>query len=210
MRWIVRWLLILLPACTASPAEQAGSAVSAAASDSARPRRMPGDRIDSILPMEEYLSRFRQGLAEPPTLSGGAEGREALARRFLAAVSRRDTSALLGLLVSRAEFAWLVFPGHLYARPPYDLDPEIFWLQIRAQSAKGMGRTLERLGGEPIEFTRLRCELDTVQVRSDAVRIWSPCRLSYRQNDTGLSGRLFGSIVERDGRAKFLSYANDF
>jgi hypothetical protein len=210
MRWMVGVLLVVLPACTASRAEQAGSRASTSAPDSARPWRMPGDEIDSIFPMEEYLRRFREGLSEPGALTGGAGAREELARRFLAAVARRDTAALLGLLVSRAEFAWLVFPDHLYARPPYELDPEIFWLQIRAQSAKGLGRVLERLGGDRLELEGLSCRADTVQVRGDALRIWSPCGLSYRQGGRALSGRLFGSIVERDGRAKFLSYANDF
>lgn len=191
--------LCLLLACPASNAEQAGA-----------PWRQPGDRIDSILPMPEYLRRFREGLTEPAEFQGGAASREALARRFLSAVSARDTGAFSALMISRAEFAWLVFPHHLYAAPPYQLDPEIFWMQLTAGSAKGLTRTLERLGGRALAFRALECRRDTLQIRGGAVRVWSGCGVRYREGNSLQTRRLFGSIVERGGRFKLLSYANDF
>jgi hypothetical protein len=191
--------LCLLLACPASNAEQAGA-----------PWRQPGDRIDSILPMPEYLSRFRSGLTEPVAFQGGAASREALARRFLEGVSARDTGAFPALRISRAEFAWLVFPHHLYSAPPYELDPELFWMQLTAGSAKGLARTLERLGGRVLAFQALDCRRDTLQIRGGAVRVWSGCGVRYREGDRVQTRRLFGSIVEREGRFKLLSYANDF
>lgn len=191
--------LCLLLACPGSRAEQAGA-----------PWRKPGDKIDSILPMPEYLRRFREGLSQPAAFRGGAGSREALARRFLAAVSARDTAAFAALRISRAEFAWLVFPHHLYAAPPYELDPALFWMQLTAGSAKGLGRTLERLGGRALTFRALDCRRDTLQVRGGPVRVWSSCGVRYQEGDRLLTRRLFGSIVEREGRFKLLSYANDF
>ena len=191
--------LCLLLACPASNAEQAGA-----------PWRKPGDKIDSILPMPEYLRRFREGLTEPAEFRGGADSREALARRFLSAVSARDSGAFSGLRISRAEFAWLVFPHHVYAAPPYELDPEIFWIQLTAGSAKGLGRTLARLGGRALVFQALDCRRDTLQVKGGPLRVWSSCGIRYREGDSLRIGRLFGSIVEREGRFKLLSYANDF
>lgn len=191
--------LCLLLACPASRAEQAGA-----------PWRKPGDKIDSILPMPEYLRRFREGLTQPAEFEGGAASRDALARRFLAAVSARDTAAFRSMVLSRAEFAWLVFPHHIYAAPPYDLDPAIFWMQLTAGSAKGLGRTLERLGGKALVFQSVDCERDTLQVKGGPIRLWSSCRVRYREGDGLLTRRLFGSIVEREGRFKLLSYANDF
>ena len=191
--------LCLLMACSASRAEQAEA-----------PWRRPGDQIDSILPMEVHLARFRMGQVDPTTLTGGETTREALARRFLDAVARQDTAGLNQLLVSRGEFAWLVFPDHRYARPPYELDPGIFWLQIGAASAKGLGRVLERLGGERLGYEALACRPDTLQITRGPVRLWSPCELSYRQGGRVRTGRLFGTMVEREGRFKLLSYANDF
>jgi hypothetical protein len=160
--------------------------------------------------MPEYLRRFREGLAQPAQFQGGAASRAALARRFLAAVSARDTATFAALVISRAEFAWLVFPHHLYAAPPYQLDPAIFWMQLTAGSAKGLSRTLERLGGKELGFQTLDCRRDTLQVRGGPIRVWSPCGVRYREGDSLRSRRLFGSIVEREGRFKLLSFANDF
>lgn len=191
--------LCLLLACPASKAEQAGA-----------PWRKPGDKIDSILPMPEYLRRFREGLTRPVEFQGGAASPTALARRFLSAVSHRDSAAFGPLVVSRAEFAWLVFPHHVYAGPPYELDPAIFWMQLTAGSAKGLGRTLERLGGRALGFRALDCQPDTLQVKGGPIRLWSSCEVRYRDGDSLQTRRLFGSIIEREGRFKLLSYANDF
>lgn len=199
MRGLSGLALCLLLACPAPRAEQAGA-----------PWRKPGDKIDSILPMPEYLRRFREGLTQPAEFEGGAPGRAALARRFLAAVSTRDTAAFGSMVLSRAEFAWLVFPHHIYASPPYELDPEIFWMQLTAGSAKGLGRTLERLGGASLAFQGLDCRRDTLQVSGGPIRVWSSCGIRYREGDSLRTRRLFGSIVEREGRFKLLSYANDF
>lgn len=200
----------LLAACSGgrrvSPL-QGGSAAGLA--ESARAWRRSGDKIDSILPMPEYLRRFRSGLPEARALSGGARSREDLARRFLSAVNRRDNREFGALVLSRAEFAWLVFPSHLYHDPPYELDPEIFWMQIRLSSGKGLSRTLERLGGHRLAFERLDCRPDTRQVRRGPVRIWSNCSLQFMDGETRLRRRLFGAIVELDGRYKLMSFSSD-
>ena len=206
--------LLLLAGCAsacarAEPARSSAAAAPAGA-NSAPSWRQPGDKIDSILPMPEYVRRFRAGLTEPRSLSGGAGGREALARRFLAAVSAHDTAALVSLLITRAEFAWLVFPDHLYASPPYELDPEIFWLQVTSESAKGLGRALQRLGGRHLTFQALDCRRDTLQIRSGPVRVWAACGLRYGDGGRVQTRRLFGSVIERDGRFKLMSVANDF
>ena len=178
--------------------------------DPERPWRQPGDVIDSILPMEEYERRFREGLPRATRLTGGASDRETLVREFLTAVSRGDSVALGTMAVTRAEFAWLVFPHHLYRGAPYELDPAIVWLQVQAGSAKGQARLLERMSGTPLAFGGLDCERDTLQVTDGTLRMWGPCRVRYRTPDSTLERRLFGTMVERDGVVKFLGYGNDF
>lgn len=168
--------------------------------------------------MPEYVRRFREGLIEPSKLTNGAADRESLTRAFLAAVSRQDTAALGSLLITRAEFAWLVFPEHRYAAPPYELDPATFWMQLQAQSQTGFHRVLKRYGGKPIAFLGLTCQRDTLQIATrhptrSTPMIWSPCLVRYRVSgsaDSTFTKRLFGSIVMREGRAKFLTYSNGF
>lgn len=160
--------------------------------------------------MPEYLRRFRVGLKEVTRFEGGGSSQTEVARRFLAAVAQRDTVVLSGLMVSRAEFAWLVFPDHLYAKPPYELDPAIFWMQISSESEKGLTRLLRRYGGVRLEFLGVNCLRDTLQIRGGPIQLWSPCRLRYRAGDSVLTQRLFGSLAARDGRFQLLSLANEF
>lgn len=200
----------LLAGCARADADRPAAPAVSAIADPARPWRKPGDKIDSILPMGEYLRRFRVGLTEPTHLVGGESSRLALARRFLVALQAQDSATLKDLAVTRAEFAWLVFPDHRYAEPPYELDPEIFWMQVRAGSAKGITRALQRYQGHSLVFLGLDCQRDTLQVRRGPARIWGPCRIRYRDGEAVETRRLFGSMVERDGRVKLLSFANDF
>lgn len=198
-------LLLLLAACTPA-ADRADAPV-----DPERPWRQPGDAVDSIFPVEVMLARFRGGLDSVGTFAGGATDPEALATAFLAAVAAGDSGALGAMHVTPAEFAWLVYPDHIYARPPYELDPAIQWLQIQAASAKGIARVLERYGSRPLAFRALECPADTLQfVAGAVVKGWGPCRVTYASGDSVLTRRLFGTIVARDGRAKFLGYANEF
>lgn len=186
------------------------SSPDAAAFDAERPWRQPGDVIDSILPMEEHERRFRDGLPEVARLSGGAPTQEGLARRFLMAVASNDSLQLRSMLVSRAEFAWLVFPHHLYRKPPYELDPGTFWMQIQQGSAKGLARVLERHGGGELRYRGLTCQRDTLELVSGSMAMWGDCQLAYQAGDSLLTRRLFGSMVEQDGVLKFLGYSNDF
>ncbi|HRP09114.1 MAG TPA: hypothetical protein PLL69_11575 [Gemmatimonadales bacterium] len=181
-----------------------------AAPDDTASWRQPGDVIDSILPMAEHERRFREGVPEAAVLQGGESSREKLAARFLEAVASSDTASLRSMLISRSEFAWLVFPSHVYREPPYELDPAIFWMQIGTESSKGMGRVMERHGGRPIAFKGLDCQRDTLQLTDLGMEMWGPCQVRYTIGDSTLTRRLFGSMLEKDGRVKFLSYANDF
>lgn len=206
-RSAMRPLLLALAAGLVAACSKPASPATAV--NDSTPWRKPGDKIDSIFPMEEYLRRFRIGLDTPTALAGGADSREAVARDFLAAVQQQDTSAIRDLLLSRAEFAWLIFPDHKYAAPPYELDPAIFWGQMASENAKGVGRLFRRFGGKTLTFQSLECTRDTLQMRRGPATLWGPCITRYRADDSTVTLRIFGTIVERDGRFKLLSAAND-
>jgi hypothetical protein len=196
-------LTVLVLACGADKsAEQAF--------DPERPYRKPGDVIDSIFPMDTMVARFRQGVPEVTALSGGAPSRDSLVRRFLTAVETRDSQAIQEMVISRPEFAWLVFPDHIYHEPPYELDPKIFWLQLSAPSSKGIKDLLRRYGGAALALDSLACQRDTLQLSRGEMTMWSPCVVHYHAPEGEMSAELFGSIVEHGGMAKFLSYRNSF
>jgi hypothetical protein len=163
--------------------------------------------VDSILPIEEHLRRFREGLTQVDSLQGGADSERELVKAFLAAVSTQDSITLSHLLLSREEFAWLYYPAHAYGRPPYELDPGSFWTLIRGNSGKGFTRLLREYAGHGLGYVMHGCNpSDAVEA---PVREWNQCEVGLTRDGRRSAKRMFGSIVAIGGRYKFVSYAND-
>jgi hypothetical protein len=163
---------------------------------------------DSILPMDTRITRFQAEL--PAVTSLGADAptsRDELIARFAAAVEDSSTEALSAITVSAAEFAHLYFPTSIYARAPYAQPPAVNWLLLEQNSLKGRARLLRYYGGRPLAVEGHDCIGEpTIE---GANRIHGQCTLRIRGSDGQLENvRLFGSILERDGRFKLMSLAN--
>ena len=169
----------------------------------------PSLKIDSILPAGESLRRFRAGLPVVTELTGAARTRDKLVLEFISALERADTAALAKLRVSRAEYAFLYFPSSVYSRKPYELPPDIAWLLSEQNSEKGSTRLLRRLSGRELRFDGYTCG---PSAREQDNVFWRDCQVSYTDpaGSVRVTRRLFGAIIQREGRYKFLSYANDF
>jgi hypothetical protein len=163
--------------------------------------------VDSALPPDEALRRFRAALPEVTRLSGGAPSRDALVGDFVVAVARRDTAAVRRMLVSRAEFAWLIYPTSVYSRPPRRQPPDIAWLLLIQNSQKGIARAFDRYGGDSLSLRGYACGAPARREGGNAYR--DDCVLRLRAGADTMSARLFGSIVERGGAFKFYTYQND-
>jgi hypothetical protein len=181
-------------------------ALAGCGTESASARAEIGGTIDSILPREEALARFREGLPEVPELAGGAPSRDALVRRFADALERADTAALRALLMSRGEFAWLYYPTNPQALPPYGLSPGLMWDMLSLGSGRGLRRALSAHGGRPLRYQGYAC--DSAVSRQGPNTVSGPCLLALGSGRDSVAMRLFGLIVERAGRYKFVSYAN--
>ena len=165
----------------------------------------PSGVVDSILPVEEQIRRFKEKLPQPlPTDLAGEPSRDALVNTLVRALEASDTSAIRGLVMSAAEFIQLYYPYTDYTRPPYRQSPDIVWLLLQANSSKGITRALDRFGSKPLGFKGYQCKADPVIQEQN--RLWTDCELV---TETARDLRLFGPILERNGRFKFLSYAND-
>ena len=166
-----------------------------------------GGTVDSILPIAEHLQRFRASLPKIDSLSHASSSIDARVARWARAVSTRDTASLNAMVLDRAEFAWLYYPGSRMSMPPYEAPPELLWGQILVSSDEGARRMLARHGGRPLRVTALACP-DSVEIEG-VNRVRQNCTVALRSSDTPLPpNRYFGSIIERDGRFKFLSMAN--
>ena len=173
-------------------------------------RAQPGYIVDSILPMEEQLRRFRVGLRDAPhEFAGGEHSEDALVQSFVRNLESADTAALVRLTISRAEFAYLVFPDSPFSREPYAQAPDLVWMRHATASATGLGRLLDRFGGKSIGYRSWHCDRKPAIEGSN--RIVGGCRVVFspaRDDSKQLS--LFTAIIERHGRYKIFSYANAF
>jgi hypothetical protein len=154
--------------------------------------------------LERALSDFRRGLPTPAELSGGERSRDALVRRFLAAVERQDTNDVRGMLVTRAEFAHLYYPTSPFA---VRQQAGLWWFLNMENSRVGITRTFSRLGGKPLRYVSHHCRppaADGANLTHDY------CRVTFAVRGDTSTVRLFGSILERDGRYKFMGFGNDF
>lgn len=180
----------------------AGTATRAPVSPAAGP-------VDSILPMDESIRRFRTDLPEVIRLSGGANSRDELVAAFVGAVERNDTAGIRRLQLSRSEYAYLYFPSSIYMKEPYRQPPAVAWFLNSENSDKGISRVLRRLGGRGIEFRGYACSTETAEGDNTFFR---SCVIDYLdpEESAHVSRKLFGAIMARDGHYKFLSFANDF
>jgi hypothetical protein len=201
--------LVTLAACErAAPQPRGAARTTAADTPSASVARPPGYVVDSAVPIEVALDRFRSGLPEVRALEGGATSRDGLVRSFVRAVERSDSAALGRLQISRAEFAYLVYPSSPFTRPPFRQQPEVSWLLQRTAGDAGLGALYRGLAGRALGFDGYSCA--PAPTAEGENRLWRGCRVRYR-NAAGApaEGALFGVIVERGGQFKFVNYAND-
>lgn len=202
---------VLLMGCAAAevPADPATADSIARARQDSVNRAQPGYVVDSVLPIEEHLRRFRADIARAPaSLAGGADSRDALVGRFVRSLEARDTIALRSMLLTRAEFAYLVYPGSHWTRPPYQQSPGLVWLQAANANGAGLARLLERLAGRDLRFDYYGCGAEPEVIGDN--RVWRDCtlRIERAPGDTR-SMRLFAGIIERAGHFKVYSYGND-
>ncbi len=165
--------------------------------------------VDSVLPMDVALDRFRADLPEARTLKSGAATRDGLVRGVVDALAASDTSAFETLAVGRAEWAWLYFPSSSVARPPYELPPALAWFQLQERNRRGVLRALRELGGHALDYRGYTCDPEPTD--EGANRLWTQCVVTIgRDGQSPVTLRLFGAILERDARYAVLSYTNDF
>ena len=164
--------------------------------------------VDSIHPIEEQVRRFKAARGNPTStrLEDGAASRDELVHGLITAIENNDTAAIRRMMISPAEFIDLYYPSSPFTRRPYRQDPAFVWFQITQNSEKGIGRALQRFGGRPTRFAKYAC--DQEPTLEGANRLWDGCVVHWNPGQVAGTLRLFGTIIERNGRYKFVSYTN--
>lgn len=199
----------LLPLAALVTAAAIGAACAEPAKDAPAPK---AGVIDSALPIAELLRRFRTELPDTAPVRAfahGAPSRDSLVRRFVAALNARDTNAMREMMLSKAEFAWLYYDEHFLSKPPYEMPPWLMWQRAIQLSDNGLATAFGEFGGRALAFERVTCP-DSVPKASGALQLWDFCVVRMRTPSREvIENRFFGTIVGRDGRWKFVSYASD-
>lgn len=162
--------------------------------------------VDSIIPRDEALARFRSGSRIVAALEGGAASRATLVRTFMVALGASDTAQLRRLALSRDEFGWLYYPTTSQSLPPYDLAPGLMWSLLELHSGRGLRSALAAYGGRSPVYVGHACDPQASHEAANVV--YGPCTVRVAVGADTVEQRLFGLIIERDGRFKFVSYAN--
>ena len=204
-------VLGLLAACSPGPdlPAQAFAGAPVTTATPAAAADIPRVIVDSILPIEEEIRRFRLNWPGTPVrLSGGADSRDALVSQWVRAVEAADTAALSAMHLTPQEFITLYYPFTQYTRPPYRQKPQLVWFLLTSESNKGLTRVLRRHGGQTLGFRGYTCP-----ERPEAVgenRVWGGCTVRFGETGNTQEFRLFGPLIERDGHWKFLGYGSDY
>lgn len=165
--------------------------------------------VDSLLPLDEEIRRFRAAVPEvPAALAGGERSRDALVRRWVKAIESRDSTDLGRMLLSAAEYITFFYPESPYTRAPYRQAPGIRWALMTLTSSQGSTRVWRRHAGESLGFGGYQCDAEPEIMGRN--RLWKNCVLTVKSATGASAIRLFGPILERDGMFKFLTYGSDY
>lgn len=223
LAWLAALLLTLAAATACRDAGAKSVDTMAARTDSVRRdsiasarqdsinRAQPGYVVDSILPVEETVRRFKATIGGSPVteLQHASTSREALVRRIVHDVATRDTIDLAAAAITPREFIDLVYPSSPYTHPPYRESPAIVWMQIANPSNSGYLRLVRRLGGQAFAYESHTCAAKPD--RQGKNTLWVGCTLRVLDASHEITTQhWFATIIERDGRFKVLSYHNQF
>ena len=210
----------LAPATTAcyGPADAASARTDSLRTDSiARARQdsinrtLPGYVVDSARPIPEEIRRFAARVGGDPVMSFAyaSASRETLIRRVVRDVTQADSTDLAAAAITPREFIDLVYPSSPYTHRPYEQPPDLVWMQIASPSATGYRRLLARRGGQAFTYVGHTCA--SKPDRQGPNTLYVDCFITVRDpQNAQIKQRWFGTIIERDGRFKILSYRNQF
>lgn len=154
-------------------------------------------------PLEASTSRLR--------FSGGSATMDGLIGELLVQLESQDEKGLRALRVTEREYRELVVPGNVAkGEQPQILSgeaSEYFWQVMDQKSRHFEKLLLQRFGDTP--FTVKDVSFEKGHKEYAGHQAWR--RLSLVVTDEGGQDRLIrtGSIIERDGRYKFVSFIRD-
>jgi hypothetical protein len=146
-----------------------------------------------------------------PILRDAAASKEELAQRLLDALEKTDLQALRRLRVTEAEYKDVILPGSVDVGQPLRKYPpdvaDYAWKTLNTKSLYYERFLLHTVGGDRFRIRDLTFAKGVADYAT--YRAYRQLRLAVTKDD-GTKGELAtGSIVEVDGRYKFISFVRD-
>jgi hypothetical protein len=143
-----------------------------------------------------------------PDLRNTRESPEALARAVLEAVAHEDRDALRRLALDEEEFREQVWPDLPASRPERNLPFGYVWTDLRSKSEGSLAGTLGAHRGREYELISMTFTGETT--RYNTFLVHREAELAVRDRGGEVRAvRLFGSVIEKNGRFKVFSYVVD-
>lgn len=141
-------------------------------------------------------------------LSHTFDSAEAAAHAVLDALARRDAAALRQLPLDAHEFRTVVWPELPASRPEANLPVDYVWGSLHQTSAGNMVQILSEHGGRRYQLAEVRFRGETTRYASFSIHRKVELIVGDATGDTRRV-RLFGSLLERSGRWKVVSFVID-
>ncbi len=145
------------------------------------------------------------------TLKDGFASQEELIRRLLDALENKDADALRRLRVTETEYREILIPGHVPpGQPPRELTKQwrdYAWANLDTASNYYLEKLIDEFGGKALAMKDVRFE-EGVQQYAGYKAYKGPV-VTVKDDDGQEKALRTGSIVEIDGKLKFVGYNHD-
>ena len=121
------------------------------------------------------------------------------------ALNQGDLSGLHQLRVSRKEYLSWIWPAFSASRPPHNYPEDFAWSNLNTKSSRAVRRLVKRYGENSLTFVKLGFEQKTEEYKDFQLLRGTVLTIT---NNSGQQKtlKILGSVVEKDGRYKLLSY----
>lgn len=180
-----------------------------ACSDNVRDARAPSAQENAARSIHASSTAWESMASSDRPLSGGASSKSELVEKVLDRFAHRDTVALGRLLVDKDEFLDIIYPElgihYASARDTREETKAFLWEHQYLNARKGLFKALREVGGKEMAFVDMRFADGEKHFRT--YKLHEGTEVDVRTAD-GQEATLLalGTIIERDGRFKLLSY----
>lgn len=176
------------------------------------PKKSAPPRAESAPAAESHIltpAHYDTLARNPVPLMGGRPAADSLVAAVLDGLGRSDTALLKELLVTRDEYMKVIYPelgkhwpGARDGRPEI---AEALWTNHAGNAMKGLRRALRDLGGQQLSLKRVEFADGTKEYVSYTTHEGTIVTAADARGKERTIGAI-GSIVEKDGVFKLLSY----